>query len=187
MVWSPLAPNPHNETPKTRWRCVPWTPGKGLDVGCGRERLFDTEFVVGVDNGQDAERLGIPIQANMRADAKELPFAAGYWDFVYSSFLLQQFPYKDVPNVLREWMRVIKIGGTLVLYLPDEDQVPKVTDPELKLIAEPQSDGAQQWNVNYARVVAAMEKVHFNWDLCHFEKCDKEDEYALFFVFRRLK
>jgi len=186
MVWSPLAPNAFNETPKTRWRAVPWTPGKGLDIGCGKERLFDTEFVIGLDNGQEGERIGA-IQANLRADARELPFQAGHWDFVYSSFLLQQFPYKDVPNVLREWCRVIKKGGTLVLYLPDEDEVPKVTDPSINLIAEPQSDPLQQWNVNYARVVAAMEKVHFNWDLCYVEKCNRDDEYALFFVFRMLK
>jgi SAM-dependent methyltransferase len=187
MTWSPLTVPTNNETPKTRWRAVPWTAGSGLDLGCGQERLFETDFVFGIDNGQDAENLRIPVRASMRCDARALPFSAGQWDFVYSSFLLHQFPYKEVPDVLREWMRVVKIGGALVLYLPDADQVPKVNEPELGIVAEPQCAAGHAWNVTYERVVAAMEKVAFNWDLCYFEKCDRDDEYALFFAFRRLK
>jgi SAM-dependent methyltransferase len=186
MTWSPLAPNQFNETPKTRWRAVPFTPGKGLDIGCGRERLFETEFVLGVDNGSGAEQFGLQVQANIRAEAKELPFANNVWDFVYSSFMLQYTAYKEVPQLLREMFRVIKPGGTVVLYLPDPEQVPKCAEPELGIHAEPQSQPGQQWNCTYERVVAAAQKVAFNWDLCWFEKCDRDDEYGLFFVFRKL-
>lgn len=187
MTWSPLRPNNFNETPKTRWRAVPWCAGKGLDLGCGKERLYDTEFVLGIDNGYGAERWGMAVQANIRGDARQLPFSPQTFDYVYSSFLLQSFPYKEVPDVLRHWFNVIKIGGTLVLYLPDEDQVPKVIEPERDIAPEPQHDPDQKWNVNYARVVQAMEKLAFNWDLCHMEKCSKDEEFALFFVWRRLK
>lgn len=188
MVWSPLASNAYNETPKTRWRAVPWTPGKGLDLGCGKERLYETEYVLGVDNGSGAEQFGIAVQANIRADVKELPFASGYWDYVYSSFMLQYVPYKQVPDYLREWCRVIKKGGTLCLYLPDEDQVPKCAEPEFGIpIAEPQSQPGQHWNVSYKRVVAAMEKLGSNWDLENYEVCSRGDEYALWFAFRMLK
>ena len=83
MVWSPLAPPCQNETAKTRWRAVPYTAGKGLDIGCGLERLFDTEFVIGIDNGQDAGKHNIV--ANMKLDARDLSqLAGGSWDFVYS-------------------------------------------------------------------------------------------------------
>jgi SAM-dependent methyltransferase len=187
MTWSPLAPNTFNETPKTRWRAVPWTPGKGLDVGCGKERLFETEFVIGIDNGSGADQFGLTVQANIRADAQELPFASGYWDFVYSSFMLQYIEHKDVPHILREFFRVLKPGGTVVLYLPDADQVPKVAEPELGILAEPGAQPGQQWNCTYDRVIAAAEKVAFNWDCIWVEKCDKNDEYALFIVFRKLK
>lgn len=187
MTWSPLS-QCQDETAKTRWRAVPFTAGKGLDLGCGKARLFDTEFVVGVDNGYAAERYQLPIQPNIKLDARDLSqLASGSWDFVYSSFLLQEFPYKDVPNVLREWLRLVKVNGTLVLYLPDADQVPKVAEPELGIEPELQHNGDQKWNVTYERLVAAMEKVAFNWDLVHFEKCSSDDEYALFFVFQRLK
>jgi ubiquinone/menaquinone biosynthesis C-methylase UbiE len=187
MTWSPLVTAQTRETPKTRWRTVPWTGGKGLDLGCGPEKLFDTQYVVGVDNGHDQERYQIPVIGNLYQDARTLPFSAGTQDFVYSSFLLQYFPYKDVPEILREWMRVVKIGGCLILYLPDAEQYPKCAEPELGTAAEPQFHVDQKWNVTYDRLIEAMKKVAINWDLCHFERCDQADEYSLFFVFRRLK
>lgn len=184
MTWSPLAPPCLCETPKTRWRAVPWTAGTGLDLGCGREKLFDTEFAIGLDNGQDLQ----PIAANLKVDVlKELPFASGVYDYAYSSFLLQRAPYADCPRILREWFRVIKVGAALVLYLPDEDVYPKCNEPERSIVAESGNDALQAWNVNYDRLVEAMKRTTYNWDLCHFEKCSNDDEYALFSVWRKLK
>ena len=106
-------------------------------------------------------------------------FAAGQWDYVFSSYLLQYFEYKHLPQVLRDWMRVIKNNGNLVLYLPDDQQYPKVGQPG----AHPR----QLWDVNYDRVVEAMQKTTCNWDLVDFQKCSDEDEYSLFFAFKKLK
>jgi SAM-dependent methyltransferase len=187
MTWSPLSAACQSETPKTRWRAVPFTAGKGLDIGCGKDRLFDTEYVVGVDSF-DAAAQGLSVAASMKVDARDLSqFAGGTWDFVYSSFLLHLFPYQDVPNVLREWMRLLKANGNLVLYLPDADTFPKCAEPALGIGAEGGCNPGQQWNVTYERVAAALEKVAFNWDLIYFEKCCADDEYGLFFVIRRLK
>jgi ubiquinone/menaquinone biosynthesis C-methylase UbiE len=47
-----------------------------------------------------------------------------YWfkdnvlDYIYSSHLLEDFP--DTRKVLREWMRVLKPGGLMMLCLPHE-------------------------------------------------------------------
>jgi predicted SAM-dependent methyltransferase len=187
MTWSPLSAACQSETPKTRWRAVPYTAGKGLDLGCGKERLFDTEFVTGIDNF-DAMQQGGSVQASMKLDARDLSqLASGAWDYVYSSFLLQLFPYAEVPNVLREWLRLVKANGTLILYLPDAETFPKCAEPELGVGAEGGSNPLQRWNVTYERVVTALQKVAFNWDLIAYEKCCADDEYALFFVIRRLK
>ena len=185
MTWSPLNPPPAGgETPKTRWRAVPYTAGKGLDLGCGPTKLFETEFVFAVDDGSDPN----VANANMRLDVRDLStFSAGSWDFAFSSFTLQYFTYKEVPNVLREWMRVIKVGGTLCLYLPDSDQYPKCNEPELGIVAEPGVNPRNAWNVTYARLVAALEKVHFNFDVCEYQVCSEGDEYALWMVVRKLK
>jgi SAM-dependent methyltransferase len=167
-----------NETAKTRWRTVPYTAGKGLDLGCGAQKLFETEFVLGIDNGYDAD-MGQPIAPNLSLDARDLSlFSSGQFDYVYSSFVLHYFPYEQVPQVLREWVRVCKTGACVVLYLPDENQYPKVGTPG----AHPK----QKWDVNYERVVEAMERTTWDFDLCEFQKCEQDDEYALFFSFRKL-
>lgn len=168
-----------NETAKTRWRAVPYTAGRGLDLGCGAQRLFETEYVVGLDNGEDAD-IGLPGAPNLRGDARDLGmFAAGHWDYVYSSYLLQYFPYEQIHTALREWLRVVKTHAYVSLYLPDAEQYPKV--------GTPQAHPKQKWDVTYDLVTAALEKTAWNFDLCHFEKCDQGDEYSLYFVVQKLK
>lgn len=41
-------------------------------------------------------------------------------DYVYSSHLLEDFEKNKTKSVLLEWLRVLKIGGHLILYLPHE-------------------------------------------------------------------
>lgn len=175
------------ETAKTRWRAVPWTGGKGLDLGCGPEKLFDTEYVLGIDSGVGAA-LGGPVNPNIQADCKELTmFASGSFDYVFSSFLLQEFTHKEATEALRNWLRVVKTRGTVVLYLPDENQYPKCPESERGIAGEPGAHPHQKWNVNYDRLVEALAKTSWNWDLEHFEVCDQLNEYALFAVIRKLK
>ena len=97
---------------------------------------------------------------------------------VFSSHLLEHIPYENVPKTLSEWMRVLKTGGHLSLYVPDEEEYPKMGTEH----ANPD----HKWDVNYAKVVAAMEKVPYDWDLIDFQRRDQADEYSLFFVFLKL-
>ena len=52
-----------------------------------------------------------------RGDALKLPFKDGTLDFVYSSHLLED--YADWKPALREWSRVLKPGGKLIILMPD--------------------------------------------------------------------
>lgn len=47
-----------------------------------------------------------------------LDFDDNLFDIVYSSHILEHFPRKQVRNVLQEWVRVLKPGGTLRLSVP---------------------------------------------------------------------
>ncbi len=58
-----------------------------------------------------------PIQ--LRGDAWNLPVETGTLDFVYSSHLLEDFPDWEPP--LREWVRVLKPGGYLIVIIPDRE------------------------------------------------------------------
>jgi ubiquinone/menaquinone biosynthesis C-methylase UbiE len=51
-------------------------------------------------------------------DAAELPFESNTLDYVFSSHCLEDAD--DTKEWLREWLRVIRPGGNLVLFLPDQ-------------------------------------------------------------------
>jgi ADP-heptose:LPS heptosyltransferase/predicted SAM-dependent methyltransferase len=171
VSWDPQAKQGF-ESRKIRWEIVPWTRGKGLDLGCGMQKVFD--HFIGVDNGHH-EMFNQQIRSDIRAPAEDLSlFAEGSMDFAFSSHLLEHYPYESVPDVLKEWRRVLKVGGYLILYLPDEDQYPHV--------GEPGSNSDHKWNVNQARVLEAMPD---GFDLIDYQIRDEEEEYSLYFVFQK--
>jgi predicted SAM-dependent methyltransferase len=188
VSWKHDAPQ-GNEVAKTRWRAMPYMRGKVLDLGCGPNKLIDSKDCIGVDSRKDTDLFNIAMAPDVTCDVKELTlFASASVDSVFSSHVLEHIPYVEVPSVLREWLRVVKVGGYLFLYLPDEDQYPKCEEPERGIyVSEPYANPDHSWNCNYDRVVAAAEKTGYNWDLILFEKCAADDEYSLAFCFKKLK
>jgi predicted SAM-dependent methyltransferase len=162
-----------SEAAKIKWELPRYTRGTGLDVGCGKCKAFDR--YIGVDDYSHTLLFGHQFKADVMCKAENLHlFADRSLDFVFSSHLLEHM--SDPGAVLKEWSRIVKDGGHLILYLPDEDEYPKVGE-----------DGANpdhKWNVNYERIVEMMDAVERNWDLVRFEKRNLQDEYSLFFVFR---
>lgn len=115
-----------NEAVKVRWDIVPYTRGQGLDLGCGPEKAFP--HFTGVDNRKDEALFGIGMAPEVVVDACELrPFADESQDFVFSSHLLEHLD--DCAGALKEWWRVIRPGGHLVLYLPHRDLYPRIGTP----------------------------------------------------------
>jgi predicted SAM-dependent methyltransferase len=172
MTWT-LENSKCDEASKIRWECVPYFHGRVLDIGCGMFKCFP--HWIGVDNGHHWGPQGVDV----KCEATKLDiFASQSCDGVFSSHLLEHIPYEQVPATLSEWFRVIKQGGYLMLYLPDEDEYPKV--------GEYGANPDHKWNVNYDRVVECAEKVPYSWDLIEFEKRNEGDEYSVWFVFRKL-
>lgn len=170
MVWS-LANSLNNEAAKVRWELVPYMRGRCLDIGCGPYKVFP--HFIGCDNGHHWGQMGVDV----KTDAQKLDlFASKSCDLVFSSHLLEHVPYEVVPATLREWCRVTKKGGHVILYLPDEDEYPKV--------GKPGANADHKWDVSYEKVVAAMELVDCGWDLTDFQRRNQDDEYSLYFCFR---
>ena len=175
MTWS--AETSHgDESAKIRWEIAEYTRGRVLDLGCGTNKCYP--HFIGVDNGHHAQ-FGMRIKPDVfvKDCAKLDLFASQSMDAVYSSHLLEHFEYEKVPGILKEWLRVVKPGGYLILYVPDEDEYPKVGDPH----ANPD----HKWNVNYERTAEAMREAG-SWDLIDFQKRNADDEYSLLFIFKRL-
>jgi predicted SAM-dependent methyltransferase/ADP-heptose:LPS heptosyltransferase len=175
MVWRAEDPQ-GDESAKVRWELVKWTGGRGLDIGCGPQKAFP--HFIGLDNNVDAQLFGIQARPDIYIDdAQDLRlFATEQYDFVFSSHLLEHIPFDKVVKTLKEWLRVLKVGGYLLLYLPDETLYPKV--------GEPGANKDHKWNVSYQLVVELMQKAGF-WDLIEWERRDKDREYSLYFVFQK--
>jgi len=87
-----------------------------VDLGFGGDPI--TDAAIRVDSPHPYAATGLAT-VQLGGDATDL-----YWfrdevlDYVYSSHLLEDF--SDTKVVLQEWMRVLKPGGHLIIFCPDE-------------------------------------------------------------------
>jgi len=94
--------------------------GHGIEIGSGR--IKSNENAIGVDI--------FPYSAtDVLAEASDLwMFKDGEMDFVIASHALEHFP--DTKAVMKEWKRVLKVGGTMAVAVPDAESCPGVVrDP----------------------------------------------------------
>lgn len=97
-----------SETDSARPWLARFCVGVGLDIGCGPEPPI-VSTAIAVDKRPPA---------CIVCDAATLPFTDESLDYVYSSHCLEDF--EDTASVLKEWLRVIKPKGHLVLFCPDQ-------------------------------------------------------------------
>ena len=88
-----------------------------LHIGCGSNILpspfenLDTRKLEGVDH---------------ESEAFPLPFDDGTFDLVYSSHVLEHFKRNKTQEVINEWVRVLKPGGTIRLSVPSIESLIKI-------------------------------------------------------------
>lgn len=84
--------------------------GKGVDIGCGRRAV----------KGAISYDLYPEFEPDIIGDATKLEaFKDGELDYVVSSHCLEHL--LDTKAVLKEWDRVLKIGGLMVILVPDSN------------------------------------------------------------------
>ncbi len=149
---------------------VPYTRGRGLDVGCGKKATFP--HMTGVDDGKD---YGGARVTDIKAEADDLPFKDGSQDFVFSSHCLEHM--EDYRATLKEWWRVLKPGGHLALYLPHRDFYPN--------IGQIGSNPDHRHDFHPDDIKAAMREVAPDWTLVEDEERGQDREYSFFQVYRR--
>lgn len=96
------------------WKILP--PGKKLiaDIGSGpiTPYMLEEGKTVSFDIRED-------VKPDVVCDVRRLPVDDETFDIVFSSHTLEHFPWTDVDKVLKEWSRVLKVGGELRLVLPN--------------------------------------------------------------------
>jgi len=105
-----------SETSKCRLSLNKFCKGDGIDLGYGGDPIVPTAICMDLPDSYAKYRNN---PQHLHGDAKSLFwFNDNVMDYVYSSHVLEDF--HDTKSVLSEWIRVIKPGGSLVLFLPDE-------------------------------------------------------------------
>lgn len=107
-----------SETSKVRHLVSFYCIGKGCDVGFGGDKIMK-ENCDGIDfekpyayTGQDK----VDIACDLFKE--KIPVADNTYDYVYSSHLIEDFP--DTNAVLKDFIRILKSGGNLILVFPDQ-------------------------------------------------------------------
>ena len=99
-------------------RLQPYCSGYGCDVGFGGDPI--NELAIRIDLPQPYAVTG-DLAPQLGGDCRDLKwFRDGVLDFVYSSHVLEDFQDTETESILREWTRVLKVGGRIVLLLPDQ-------------------------------------------------------------------
>jgi ADP-heptose:LPS heptosyltransferase/predicted SAM-dependent methyltransferase len=174
MTWRAEDPQ-GNESGKIIWELVPYTRGYGYDLGCGQWKAFP--HFIGVDSLKDTKLFGTPMQPDIVVpDCSKLDkFASNSADFIFSSHLLEHI--EDFESALKEWWRVIKVGGHLCLYLPHKKFYPNIgqegSNPDHKHDFLPED------------IIQAMKKLG-GWDLVENQERDEGTEYSFFQVYKKL-
>ena len=175
-MWTP-ANSQGRESLKIKWELVPYTRGRGLDIGCGNSKPFP--HFIGIDSNFDAITGNGPeaTARNLTGDGTTLPlFADESMDFVFSSHFLEHV--EDYEKVLAEWWRVIKPHGYLILYLPHKDFFPN--------IGTPGSNPDHKHDFLPSDIIEAVGRFAPNFDIVRNEDRNEEDEYSFFQVFQKL-
>jgi SAM-dependent methyltransferase len=88
--------------------------GLRLNLGCGPVALS------GFVNVDALDLPGVEVVADL---GERLPFDDGSADLLYASHVLEHFPTGEVPRLLRDWRRVLREGGTVLIAVPDLDVI----------------------------------------------------------------
>lgn len=177
---SPLLSYPHSETSKARPRLSKFCQGNGIDLGYGGDPIVPT--VITMDLPNPYTKLGDHPQ-NLAGDARNLFwFRNNVLDYVYSSHLLEDFSSKETAAVLREWLRVIKAGGVLVLYGPDE----QAYRAYCKKIGEEPNKSHKIDNFGLRYVKGVLER-NFQGTYSIVHEIELIDDYCFDLVIRKLK
>lgn len=109
-----------SETKHAREFVLSYCRGVGVDIGCGNDKI--NADAVGID-------FEYPYENEKHSGGLTSADFLGGWDeyfkgerksldYIYSSHLLED--YEDAETVLRRWSLQVRVGGRIVLWLPNE-------------------------------------------------------------------
>jgi glycosyltransferase involved in cell wall biosynthesis len=87
-----------------------------LNLGCG---MYPLPGFINVDSRKE-------VAADLFCDALALPYEENTVDEIYAGHLLEHLTWDEGQAALRHWHHVLKIGGTIMITVPDFDVLAKM-------------------------------------------------------------
>lgn len=107
-----------SETAHARPHVAKFCTGLGLDIGFGGDKIVPE--ALSMDLPKPYTKVGEDKQI-LRGEAGRLDFLCDeVLDYIYSSHLVEDFTYPALVQMLKEWRRVLKPNGLLIIVAPDE-------------------------------------------------------------------
>lgn len=80
-----------------------------INIGCGQNICLT---YVNVDIREDS-------YADVICDIRDLPFCDERFDHLLSTDVLEHVSHREIHSTFKEWLRVLKVGGTIKLQVPN--------------------------------------------------------------------
>lgn len=163
-----------SETAKHRHLAERYCGGNGVDLGSSGDPIVP--WAIQVELPQDnylrynPDRPGTPIQ--WRGSATELPFKDETLDFVHSSHLIEDFACWY--PILKEWDRVLKPGGYLIISVPDHVRFRNA-------VANGQGDNLNHKHESHVGELTSMLSSGYDVKMDEFVN-DNPIEYSIIFI-----
>ena len=93
-----------------------------LNLGCG-SRFLDGWVNIDIVERETAKAEEKGKVPDVVSDIRKLPFDDDYADEAMAIHVVEHFHVWEVPGLLKEWIRVLKPEGKLVIEVPDLDKV----------------------------------------------------------------
>ncbi len=136
-----------------------------LHLGCGKRFIpnfihIDSLEFPHVDHVQDISNL-----ENFETESVDL---------IYACHVLEHFKRYEIESVLKEWSRVLKIGGTIRIAVPDFNSICQIYNEQKKIsLIEGPVVGGQ------------TDKYNFHYSIFDFDKLKKQLEETGFYKVER--
>lgn len=158
--------------------------GLGVDLGCGTNRLSNDVLTIDQQENYDYAYADIvksvedlEINAAFRWKGRLYTFKDNTLDFIFSSHCLEDF--EDIPGVYMNWWKKLKIGGKMILMLPDMEagRYPKVEDPK--------GNPSHRTNVGKKYIIDMLDNLDIEYDMKQCDTLDHKKTCSIDFVIEK--
>lgn len=172
-----------SETDYCRELLAPYCVGNGLDIGAGGSPIVPSAICIDREEGSVHRAYVGSHPTHLVWDAfHRLPFDSFSLDYCFSSHCLEDA--QETAQVLEEWMRVLKVGGKLVLYLPDQKRYEE--DCERKGWLPNQDHVHKDMGLEYIKSCLASIKPRCPYEIIQSLDPFEEDSYSFSIVVQKL-